>query len=78
MSILYINVSVSYNSLKDSLDATDGNLASHLKHLEKLDYISVSKSFIDRKPNTEYTITENGKHAFEKHINTLEEILKSL
>lgn len=78
MSILYVNASVSYNSLKESLDATDGNLASHLKHLEKLEYISVAKSFIDRKPNTEYSITEAGKNAFEQHINTLEEILKNL
>ncbi len=78
MSILYVNASVSYNTLKDTLEATDGNLASHLKHLEKLGYISVSKSFIDRKPNTVYAITQTGKAAFEKHLNTLEEIIKNL
>ncbi|WP_163714252.1 winged helix-turn-helix domain-containing protein [Mangrovibacterium lignilyticum] len=78
MSVLYVNASVSYNSLKETLEATDGNLASHLKHLEKLAYISVSKSFIDRKPNTEYAITESGKSAFEKHLNALEDIIKNL
>lgn len=78
MSVLLINASVTYNSLKETLEATDGNLASHLKHLEKLGYISVSKSFVDRKPNTEYAITNAGKAAFEKHLNTLEEILKTL
>lgn len=78
MSILLVNVSATYNTLKETLEATDGNLASHLKHLEKLGYISVSKSFVDRKPNTEYAITDNGKIAFEKHLNTLEEILKNL
>lgn len=78
MSVLRVNDSVTYNTLKDTLDATDGNLASHLKHLEKLGYISVYKSFVDRKPNTEYAITDSGKAAFEKHLNTLEEILKSL
>jgi len=78
MSILYVNPSVSYNSLKETLEATDGNLASHLKHLEKLNYISVSKSFIDRKPNTDYTITGIGRAAFEKHLAALEEIIKNL
>ncbi len=78
MSILYVNASVSYNTLKETLDATDGNLASHLKHLEKLNYISIAKSFIDRKPNTDYTITGIGKAAFEKHLAALEAIIKNL
>jgi len=78
MSILLVNSPASYNSLKETLEVTDGNLASHLKHLEKLQYISVYKSFVDRKPNTEYAITDSGKAAFEKHLNTLEEILKNL
>ena len=78
MSILYVNPRVSYKTLKETLKATDGNLASHLKHLEKLEYISVSKSFIDRKPNTEYIITNTGKTSFEKHLNILEEIINNL
>lgn len=78
MSILFVNASATYNTLKETLEATDGNLASHLKHLEKLGYISVYKSFVDRKPNTEYAITDPGKAAFEKHLNTLEEIIKNL
>ena len=76
MSALRVNSHVSFNELKELLDVTDGNLASHLKHLEKEEYISVKKRFIDRKPNTVYQITNMGKIAFEKHINTLEQILK--
>ncbi len=76
MSVLLVNTEASFNDLKDLLEVTDGNLASHLKHLEKEEYISVRKSFINRKPNTVYTITEKGKLAFEKHLNALEEILK--
>ncbi|WP_430972121.1 winged helix-turn-helix domain-containing protein [Sunxiuqinia rutila] len=78
MSILSVNASTSYNSLKETLEATDGNLASHLKHLEKVGYLSVTKSFINRKPNTEYSITESGKAAFEKHLAALEAIIKGL
>lgn len=76
MSVLLVNNEVSFNDLKELLDVTDGNLASHLKHLEKEGFISVKKSFINRKPNTVYIITDTGKTAFEKHIETLEEILK--
>ena len=76
MSALMVNSHVSFNDLKELLDVTDGNLASHLKYLEKENYVSVKKSFIERKPNTIYQITDAGKMAFEKHLNILEQILK--
>jgi DNA-binding MarR family transcriptional regulator len=76
MSALRVNNEVSFNDLKDLLDVTDGNLASHLRYLEKEGYILVKKNFINRKPNTIYAITESGKTAFENHLETLEKILK--
>jgi DNA-binding MarR family transcriptional regulator len=76
MSALMVNESMDFNSLKDLLNATDGNLASHLKTLEKEAYIEVSKSFVDRKPLTTYTVTILGKEAFEKHLSALEKLLK--
>lgn len=78
MSILMVEDKVNFNSLKDSLKLTDGNLASHLKALEKLGYISVLKSFIGRKPNTSYSASKIGIAAFKKHITALENILKSM
>jgi len=78
MSILMVEQAVGFNELKESLKLTDGNLASHLKSLEKLNYIEVMKSFIGRKPNTSYSATKLGTSAFEKHIGALEELLKSL
>lgn len=76
MSILLANNKASFNDLKELLEVTDGNLASHLKYLEKENYISVKKSFIDRKPNTIYELTEAGRMAFKKHLDALEAILK--
>ena len=76
MSILLANQKASFNDLKELLQVTDGNLASHLKYLEKEDYITVKKRFIDRKPNTIYEITDAGRTAFEKHLEALEAILK--
>lgn len=76
MSALMVNDYLDFNTLKELLEVTDGNLASHLKALEKVDYIRVSKEFIDRKPNTKYMATIEGKGAFEKHIRAIEQLLK--
>ena len=77
MSILMVNEYVDFNRLKELLDVTDGNLASHIKALEKEAYLVVEKQFIGRKPNTRYKATKAGKKAFRKHIDALESIIKS-
>jgi DNA-binding MarR family transcriptional regulator len=76
MSVLVVNERYDFNSLKDLLGVTDGNLASHLKGLEKEEYISVNKSFLGRKPNTNYEATEKGKKAFKAHLDALEALIK--
>lgn len=76
MSVLIANERYDFNSLKDLLNITDGNLASHLKALEKEEYIVVHKSFLGRKPNTNYEATAKGKQAFKEHLNTLEQLIK--
>lgn len=76
MSVLVANDGYEFNALKDILNITDGNLASNIKSLEKEKYISVSKSFVDRKPNTKYKATERGRNAFKKHLDALEAVLK--
>ncbi|WP_424963692.1 winged helix-turn-helix domain-containing protein [Ekhidna sp.] len=76
MSALYVNDSIDFNSLKELIGVTDGNLASHLKTLEKSQYITFKKEFILRKPNTKYFATNEGKEAFRKHINAIEKLLK--
>ena len=77
MSVLLAKNESDFNGLKSILEVTDGNLASHLKALEKENYISVMKQFIDRKPNTRYLVTDEGKSAFKKHINALEELISN-
>lgn len=75
MSILVVNDNADFNRLKELLNVTDGNLASHLKSLESVSYIEVEKSFIDRKPNTRYSATKLGKAEFKKHIEALEKLI---
>jgi DNA-binding MarR family transcriptional regulator len=65
-----------FNALKEVLGITDGNLASHIKALEREKYLTVSKSFIEKKPNTKYKITERGRTAFKKHLDALEAVVK--
>jgi DNA-binding MarR family transcriptional regulator len=76
MSVLVANESYDFSALKEVLNTTDGNLASNLKALEKEKYITISKTFIDRKPNTRYKATERGRQAFRKHLDALEKLIK--
>lgn len=76
MSVLLANEHYDFNSLKDLLDVTDGNLASHIKALEKEEYINVNKTFIGKKPNTQYSVSEKGRKAFIKHLEALENLIK--
>ncbi|KYG81536.1 transcriptional regulator [Roseivirga ehrenbergii] len=76
MSALIAGEEMDFNRLKEILEVTDGNLASHLKALEKEEYIEVQKSFVGRKPNTKYVATKAGKVAFMAHIDALEALIK--
>ena len=75
MSILLVNDWVDFKTLKQTLEVTDGNLASHLKALESKAYIEVRKQFVGRKPNTSYRVTALGRQSFNEHLNALEQLL---
>jgi DNA-binding MarR family transcriptional regulator len=76
MSVLAVSESVDFTSLKSMLDVTDGNLAAHVAALERVKYVRVSKSFVDRKPLTRYMVTEEGRKAFKKHVDALEQLIR--
>lgn len=75
MSILMVNEQYDFNSFKEILEVTDGNLASHLRNLENSEYIRVEKSFAGRKPLTNYSATEEGRKAFQAHLEFLENLI---
>ncbi|MFZ4796526.1 MAG: winged helix-turn-helix domain-containing protein [Bacteroidia bacterium] len=75
MSVLMVNDKVDFNNMKELLNLTDGNLASHITGLEKQGYISVSKQFVGKKPNTTFEVTKEGKIAFKLHLNALEKLI---
>lgn len=77
MAVLMVNDRLDFNTLKELLGVTDGNLASHAKALESEQYIAIEKQFIGKKPNTQYFATQKGKKAFQEHLDALEKLIKS-
>jgi DNA-binding HxlR family transcriptional regulator len=77
MSALVVNDWMDFNTMKNLLDITDGNLASHVAALEKAQYIEVKKEFMGKKPRTSYRSTQLGRKAFNSHLDQLEKIIKA-
>lgn len=75
MSVLIVNDRADFNTLKKMLNVTDGNLASHIAALQNKNYILVKKKFLDKKPNTTYSVSSRGKKAFNDHLNALEKLI---
>ena len=78
MSALLVNDKINFNELKDLIQVTDGNLASHLRTLEENGYVKVHKGFIGRKTNTTYSVTKAGEKAFKAHLDALEKMIRSI
>lgn len=78
MSAVLVNDEVNFNDLKELIQVTDGNLASHLKTLEDAAYIKIKKGFIGKKTNTTYSVTKAGEKAFKIHLDALEQMIKGL
>ena len=75
MSLLMVNDFVDFGTFKEQLQITDGNLASHINALEKLNYVEVRKQFVGKKPNTSFTASAEGKKAFSDHLDALEKLI---
>ncbi len=76
VSVLAASDTSDFLSLKELLNVTDGNLATHIKALEREKYVTVSKSFVDRKPNTRYRLSERGRIAFKRHLEAMAEVVR--
>lgn len=78
MSALAVNASLTFNDLKDLLEITDGNLSVHARKLEEAGYVTCVKSFVNRVPKSEYTLTEAGRHALEQYLDQMETLIRSM
>lgn len=77
MSVLMVNEWVDFLEMKNFLDITDGNLASHIAALEKKEYVEIKKQFEGKKTKTSYRITPLGRSDFLEHLNALEKLLNN-
>jgi DNA-binding HxlR family transcriptional regulator len=75
ISALAVNESLTFNELKHTVKATDGNLSVHARKLENAGYISCSKSFEGRTPKTEYSLTATGRRALQRYLDHMEALL---
>ena len=76
MAVLISLDEVEFTFLREKVNATDGNLSTHLKKLEDAGYVAVNKSFEERKPVTRYLLTQKGRKAFEAYVERLEKLIK--
>jgi len=60
-----------FTELKTVLKTTQGNLSVHLKKLEDAGYVSIDKSFLDRKPLTRARLTQAGRKALARYITAM-------
>ena len=67
-----------YNTLKDILKLSDGNLHRHLSRLEREEYINSSKSFIRNRSNTSYKITEKGLVELKDYLEVTINVLRTI
>lgn len=75
---LYVVESADFIFLMRQTGLTNGNLSSHMSKLEAAGYIEVQKEFKDKKPHTMLHLTENGRAAFKKYVQSMKEVFKDL
>jgi DNA-binding MarR family transcriptional regulator len=76
MSLLAASPELSFTEMRDSLGMTDGNLTTHIRTLQEAGYVSVAKSYQDKRPLTTCSLTTKGEKAFTTYINLLEQIVQ--
>lgn len=77
LAILAAVEEAEFTYLRDQVNTTDGNLATHLRKLEDAGYVEADKSFRDRKPVTRYRMTEEGREAFRGYVDRLEAMVET-
>lgn len=68
--------SISFSILLGLTELTRGNFSTHMARLVLAGYVDETKTFIDRKPNTEYQFTEKGRAAFKGYKEALKKLVK--
>jgi DNA-binding MarR family transcriptional regulator len=76
MSMLAASPELSFTEIRDSLNMTDGNVTTHIRTLQEAGYVSVAKSYQNKRPLTTVSLTTSGRKAFTDYVNLLEQIVQ--
>jgi DNA-binding HxlR family transcriptional regulator len=76
MTLLATRASWAFQDLKSELKMSDGNLITHLRVLHEAGYVAITKEIFER-PQTTYSLTMRGRHAFQDYLSVLEQIVKA-
>ena len=76
MSMLAASPELSFTELRDTLEMTDGNLTTHVRTLQEAGYVSIAKSYRNRRPLTTVSLTAAGRQAFAQYVALLEQIVE--
>lgn len=74
---LLANEWVAFSELQRAAETTNGNLGAHLAKLVESDYITEEKTFVGRRPQTRYRLTQTGRDAFTAHVKSLQQLLQA-
>lgn len=77
LSSLAVSKALSFGELKILLDASDGNLSVHARKLEDANYIHCKKSFQNRMPKTEFSISPTGRKALKRYLKHMEALIQA-
>ena len=64
-----------FKEIKEITGATDGNISVQITNLEKAQYITVTKGYIGKKPQTTIELTDKGLQDFKAYVDMLQTIM---
>ncbi len=67
---------VAFSELQQATQTTNGNLGAHLAKLVEADYVAEEKTFVNRRPQTRYRLSQKGRAAFVQHVREMQRLLE--
>jgi DNA-binding transcriptional ArsR family regulator len=76
MALLAQSKKVDFAFLVKYLELSESNLSRHLSALEAAGYIVITKVFEGKRPRTWLSLSDTGRAAFTRHVETLRRIVE--
>jgi len=76
MAALAVTCEIEFSVIRDTIVISDSLLSRYIGVLEEAGYISVRKAFINKRAKTWLSLTKEGRVAFNKHVQALQNIVE--